>query len=471
MAEKVPPYDGIATLVAQVPATEFPASLAEWKASGGGRHAGALNRLPHFWFLVVLVCFVFCGRLYGWSQPHLAITKAALAVLPGWQRELLGESAVRLGEDYCLIPDHVFTDRANARFAAMEGRPKEVYLLTLHLPSTQEENLEVLRHFVGKAVGALAAKNMEDAARYMGTVCHQIEDYGSPSHTMPGDNQFTLLQQFLPPPAEMKDQLLHGPVESAELDVSIAGYAPRLLGLSVEEAAWRLLHRVHDAVINARSTTVPIIQALYVQDTKTVESNQLKAASVDATVVADALHTIIALGSGDAGRVDGSTLSKMPLSGLLPIEAANLYYPQTQFFSSPYWGHPRSGSILAEGKRSTQLKLKVEENGTVVERVFSNGISAGMGRALTFPLPKGVFSRFTVLAGLHSELGTEGKVEFTVQGDGKVLANAVVSGSDPALPLECDLAGVAQLQLVLKNAGGDGKKSYAVWAEPLLLKE
>lgn len=416
------------------------------------------------------MCLAFGVRAFAWSQPHHAITKAALEVLPGWQRELLGESGVRLGEDYCLIPDHVFTDRPNAKFAMIDGRPKDVYLLTLHLPASQEENLEVLRYFVGKAVESLAAKNTEDAARYMGTVCHQIEDYGSPSHTMPGDNQFTLLQQFLPPPEEMNDLLLHGPVESADLTVSIAGYSPRLLGASVEEASWRLLHRIHEAIVNARSTTIPIIQALYGHDAKTVEANQLKAAAVDATVVADALHTIIALGAGDAAEGRGSAPSEVPIGGFLPTEAAHLYFPQTQFFSSPYWGYPRSGLTLAEGKWSRPLKLRMEESGNVAEREFANGISAGMGRTLTFSLPKGVYAKFKVLAGLHSELGTEGKVEFSVLGDGKVLANAVVSGGDPALPMECDLVGVSLLQLSLKSGGGDGKKNYAVWGDPVLVK-
>ena len=47
----------------------------------------------------------------------------------------------------------------------------------------------------------------------MGTICHMLEDYGSPAHTVPGDNMFTLLQQFLPPPDRMKGKLLHGPIE------------------------------------------------------------------------------------------------------------------------------------------------------------------------------------------------------------------------------------------------------------------
>jgi hypothetical protein len=147
-----------------------------------------------------------------------------------------------------------------------------------------------------------------------------------------------------------------------------------------------------------------------------------------------------------------------------------LYYPQTQFFSAPHWGHPRSGIVLAEGKRAMPLKLKTEINGTPLEKEFLNGISAGMGRSLTFLLPPEVFSKFTVVAGLHPELGAEGKVEFTVSAHGKTLATAIVGGDEPARALECDLSGVTELQLTLTSRGSTPKSNYAIWAEPLLWK-
>lgn len=425
--------------------------------------------------LTVLAALMPLDAALGWSQPHLAITKAALEVLPAWQQKVLGEEMARLADDYCLIPDHVFTDRENAKFAMVEGKPKEVYLLNLHLPAQQAENLETIRYFMGKAVGSLQAQNVKDAARYMGTICHQIEDYGSPSHTMPGDNMFTLLEQFLPPTEVMRDKLLHGPVESGELTVTIRDYIPALLGTTVEEAAWRLMHRIHEGIINARSTTIPIIQALYAEDPKTVEVQQMKAATFDARVVADALYTVLYLGTRSTRELEelpeGVALKRRPIGGFFPLEAASLYFPQTQFFSSPHWGHARSGVVLAEGKRALPLKLQVEEGGDHTEKVFSNGISAGMGRTLTFLLPTGVYTRFRVLAGLHPELGALGKVEFTVSGDGKVLGSAVVGGSEPAHIFECELSGISQLQLTLSPKGGEVKSNYAIWADPVLLKQ
>jgi hypothetical protein len=68
------------------------------------------------------------GSALGWGEPHVAITKAALEVLPAWQQDLLGDERARLGDNYCLIPDHVYTDKANAKYAMMESQPNEVYL-------------------------------------------------------------------------------------------------------------------------------------------------------------------------------------------------------------------------------------------------------------------------------------------------------------------------------------------------------
>lgn len=416
--------------------------------------------------LATLLAITTPTLVFGWGQPHHAITRGALEVLPEWQKEALGGELKQLGDSYCMIPDHVFSDKENAKYARMESAPNEVYLKILHLPTQQPEYLEVMRYFMEHAVESLRNGKLGDAARYMGTVCHQIEDYGSPAHTVPGDNMFTLLQQFLPPSDAMKDQLMHGPIENGDFKVSIEGYKPALLGTTVNEAAWRLMHRVHEEIINARSTTVPIMQALYEEDKEAVMKHQLRAATMDAQVVADAFYTILCLGAQKYDDSGQDALKKVQIGTFFPLEAASLYYPQSEFFSSPNWGHARSGVILAGGNKAMPLKLCVGSR----NKEFENGISAGMGKPLTFLLPKNVYSRFTVLAGLHPELGAKGRVEFTVSGDGKVLTTVTLNGSDDARALECDVTGVSQLQLMLASRGVDSKSNYAIWAEPTLVK-
>lgn len=383
-----------------------------------------------------------------------------------WQKEALGGELKQMGDSYCMIPDNVYADKENARFAKMESAPNEVYLKILHLPTQQAEYLEVMRYFMEKAVAALREGRMGDAARYMGTVCHQVEDYGSPAHTVPGDNMFTLLQQFLPPSDAMKDQLMHGPIENGDFKVSIDGYQPKLLGTTVNEAAWKLMHRVHEEILNARSTTVPIIEALYGEEKESVVKHQMRAAVMDAQVVADAVYSMLCLGAQKYAEAEQAALKQVQIGSFFPLEAVSLYYPQAQFFSSPYWGHARSGVILVGGNKAVPLKLCVGSR----NQEFENGISAGMGKTLTFLLPKNVYARFTVLAGLHPELGAKGRVEFTISGDGKVLSTVILNGTDPAKLLECDVTGVAELQLALTSRGVDAKSNYAIWAEPTLVK-
>jgi hypothetical protein len=188
----------------------------------------------------------------------------------------------------------------------------------------------------------------------------------------------------------------------------------------------------------------------------------MRAAVVDAQIVADAMHTILCLGAQKVPEMP----AEVPIDAFWPLEAEKLHYPQTQFFSSPYWGHPRVGSILAGGTKAVPLKLKLDSG----EKEFIHGISAGMGKSLTFVLPKGVFRRFTVLAGLHPELGAKGRVEFTIHGDGKPLTSITLNGTDAAQKLECELSGVSQLQLMLTGRGLDSKSNYAIWAEPSLMR-
>lgn len=416
------------------------------------------------------LCALLClpSLAFGWSMaPHQAITRAAVALLPAWERELMGpaESALLI-EKYCLIPDDVFSDKANAKYAAMPSKPGEVYIQQLHLPEQQPETLAMLEYFMQQVVQSLQAGQTADALRYSGTLCHIIEDYGSPSHTVPGDNMFTLLKQFLPPTDKLQHQLLHGPIESGSWALPASDYQPQLLGLTVQEAAWRLLYRIHDGIKNARSTTVPIMQALYAEDAAAVEQHQLRAAKLNSQILADTLHTLFSLHRAQPTAAERQQLTTAALAHHAPLEAVHLYYPQSQFFSSPHWGFPQVGHCLAEGKRAVPIQLLHE--GKV--QTYPAAISAGMGKALTFLLPSGVYQKFSVIVGLHTTLGEKGRVEFSISGDGKPLQTLTLKGTDPAQAMTCDITGVRELRLSLTSKGLDPKANYAVWADPQVIK-
>lgn len=409
----------------------------------------------------------------GWGEPHGAITAAAIAALPAADRELFGDESGRLAASYCLIPDQVYSDTNNAPFAMMDSRPGMRYLVALHLPAaTQAENAEILGYFLGKTVAALKAGDRGGAARYAGTLCHVLEDWGCPAHAVPGDNMFTLMQQFLPPPARLEGRPLHGPIESGHIDAGIGNYMPLLLGVTQEEAVFRLLHREHEAMVNARASTIPIIQALYAGDTNAVTAWQLKAATKDAEVVADALHTICRLAAGAFDEQEKAALGVVDIASHWPGEATNLYWPQSMFAGSPNWGPPTRGGLLAGGTNLVPLRLRVDAGGATRTNEVAAGLAVGIGRPVTHTLPPSVYARFTVLAGLQAELGDQGAVRFAVIGDGRELAAAEIAGGAAARRLDVPLAGVTNLQLLTKALpGGQPKSNYAVWAEPRLLKQ
>ncbi len=414
-----------------------------------------------------------CLHVSGWGAPHAAITKAGLETLTAEQKDIFGDEYARLISTYCIIPDIIHKDKALAPFATLYSSPGVVQPANLHLPAQQPENYAILRYFMEKAVDAFKAGNSTDAAKFTGTLCHAIEDWSCPAHTAPGDNMFTLFQQFLPPPDSMKNKLLHGPIEANKLNVVIADHTPQLLGTTVDEAAFRLLHRVNEGTVLARAQIIPIIQGIYAGDTNAVIAAQMKSATAGARIVADAVHTIIALGTQKGETGNQALLATVDISSFYPLEAIDLFFAQAKFLSSPYWGHAHHGYVLAGGTNAIPLKLLVADNGAVTTNEFASGVSTGSGAnsSLTYLVPAHVFKRFSVLAGLHPELGAKGGAEFSVIGNGKLLAKACLTGDQPAHCFACDLAGVTNLQLlVTATKGCDVKSNYAIWAEPRLVK-
>lgn len=411
------------------------------------------------------------ARAWGWGGPHGTITQAALQALPAWQREALGDECAPLGSLYCIIPDLVYTRKDLRPYAMMDSRPGVTYISNLHLPATQPENHELLCHFVGRAVTALQTNAVADAARYAGTLAHLLEDWSCPAHAVPNDNMFTLFKQFLPPPDAYRYTPLHGPVENGTFPVDIGEHHPRLLGTTADEAAFNLLQRSQEGTVYARGQVIPIIQALYANDTNAWNAAQQKAAAVGARLVADALYTVICLGRARVDPAEAAALQATDLSAFAPLEAPALYLPQASFFSKPNWGHPTRGAALKGGTEAVPLRLAVEAAGQTATRTFVSGIGTGTRSSLSYLIPPGVYARFTALAGLHAELGGCGSVTFEVFGNGRSLARVAAQGGAPARPVDVPLSGVTNLQLTATSAGGDGSGNYAVWAQTELHKD
>lgn len=407
---------------------------------------------------------------FAWGGGHRYITEGALRALPQWGKDLLGREFELLGRQHCFIPDEVYARKEVQKYAMMDSKPNVVYLVELHLPPAPTEAYEVLRYFMGKAIEQFKAGRVDEGARCLGTLAHALEDWGCPAHSVPGDNMFTLMKQFLPPTEEYRHVPMHGPIENGTFTVDLGEYRPKLLGVSVEEAAFNLLQRVQDSTIHARGQVIPIMQALYGKDQAAADAAQQKAGQFDAAVVADAVHTVLSLAREQFEPEAVAALRQVDLSARVPLEAPNLAMPQSAFFGKPYWGHPTRGVCLREGKVPVPIRLKTPDN-ALGDAPLEEAMAVGTRATLTYLVPSGVYERLEVWAGLHAELGAGGNVVFEIKGsDGKTLAKTQVLGGEPARRLSVPLAGQSGTQLITTAGSADGASNYAVWGRPRLLK-
>jgi hypothetical protein len=316
------------------------------------------------------------GTVVAWGPMHSSITEAAFDALPEWERDIFSAQRARLIEFDCMIPDfaRAASNRATlGKYAVLpNGDP------FTHEPHSRDHNFAQMLHYVTQAVEQLRANNPDEASRYAGCLLHFLEDCGSPAHSIPGDNQHGLMKDLIAVPEAFRDRPLHGLIEDGQLKLDLAGYQPRLLGTTPEEATFHLVERLHFAVRNARAQVIPILQGVFADDAAAKDAGRRRAATVDAQVAADALHTIVCIAKGKFDAAEKERLETVELTALTPLEViAQAYFPQNTFFSNPFFGYPTQDGILKDGAAKVPLVLRVMEDGATAERTFAHGLGLG----------------------------------------------------------------------------------------------
>ncbi len=101
-------------------------------------------------------------------------------------------------------------------------------------------------------------------------------------------------------------------------------------------------------------------------------------------------------------------------------------------------------------------------------REFTRYICAHAPSRVVYRLPEGA-RRFTALVGLSDTSGGHGSVAFVVVGDGRTLfKSAVLTGTSKPVPVDVDVTGIKQLELVCDQDGGGQGWDHSVWFEPRL---
>lgn len=90
---------------------------------------------------------------------------------------------------------------------------------------------------------------------------------------------------------------------------------------------------------------------------------------------------------------------------------------------------------------------------------YRKGLAVRSRTELTFRVPKD-FNRFLAVVGIDDGVRPNGKVRLVVEGDGKPLFEAAITGNDPPKPIEADLSGVRRLSILVDFSDVAGVGDY-----------
>lgn len=212
--------------------------------------------------------------------PHGPITRAALDVLPGTHalHGLLGAEADAL-TNYCWIPDfkRLPFRGANGDFYCDD------YLLfpgtAKHLDHICPEVRGTYEPYFRRALQAMRMETPENAARWVGSLLHFVQDSGSPPHA-----------------AQVRGDI-HIKMETwiAATNITIAGYTPKLLGTNDNDAVRGLVVRMDELIEFARPRGMKLRTQVLLSNRRAVMPVALECANECARVSADVLHTLATL--------------------------------------------------------------------------------------------------------------------------------------------------------------------------------
>jgi len=253
--------------------------------------------------IVRFVLFLIVGyntiptNVYGWyTENHQRISRAAIELLPEWELSMLEEAADSLVERFCMYPDWY-------RAALGDNNKEKIarYKSYVQLPLLQElgkwhNNRDhesescfyIVVDLMHKAVQHLQSDNPMEAARYMGSLVHFIEDNACPVHVV--DNQ--LLRELIPVPKELEPFPLHQRVEEPTFPLEITEYQPRLLGNDIVAAAKAFYPRFLENRLSGRAQAIPILNAIYTGNRAEADIGRARAAIPAVELIVDVIHTI-----------------------------------------------------------------------------------------------------------------------------------------------------------------------------------
>ncbi len=236
-----------------------------------------MNVLQRIFLLIAAL--IWSGSAFAWG-PHWDITRAGIDVLATDHviRMQLGSELDAL-TNYCWIPDF--------KRLPFRGGDQDFYCddfllfpgVTKHIDHICPEVRQTYEPYFQRALQALRTESPANAARWIGSLLHFVQDSGSPPHA-----------------AQIRGDI-HIKMENwlAASNIAISGYAPKLLGTNDLDAVRGLVSRMNELIGFSRPRGVKLRTHVLLSNRRAVAPVALECANECARVSADVLHTLATL--------------------------------------------------------------------------------------------------------------------------------------------------------------------------------
>jgi beta-galactosidase GanA len=146
-----------------------------------------------------------------------------------------------------------------------------------------------------------------------------------------------------------------------------------------------------------------------------------------------------------------------------PPPTGTVYLSDIPFTATNGWGPVERDTSNGENQAGDGRPITL--NGTV----YAKGLGVHADGDVTVYLG-GSCSRFTAVVGVDDEVGGSGSVTFAVVADGvPVVTTAVLTGSSASVPVDADVSGAQQLDLVIGDGGNGNGTDHGDWADAKLV--
>jgi hypothetical protein len=352
---------------------------------------------------------------------HALLGRKAYEMLPDWEKALIKPdmSDEALAKPYmpegidspgdkmafmCLILDFVYYDELRRYATLPDGRwiphtPAAADFSAAagsRRPMSNVATSHLIEMLMNNMVEAVRKDDWEEAIRYGGALGHFIQEPFTPGHAV--DN--SIFHELFPDPDPGRHMRLHHKFDCASDRFEMVH--PRLLGLTVPEAVFRIMLEIQSGIKEGKKLIMPLIMSVYRGEPKTEQENILAGQSGKAAyLTACAWHTAISIAEGRFDGTETGTLDSIKLTEITPY-----------FWHACEYVDLLPGCLVAKERKIPIHVWEQNPDGSVSEKLIEDGFGMGGHMGVKFFVNGDIYRRFSCQAGLASR-HTEGQDEHT----------------------------------------------------------